>query len=249
MVEKHPRPTRRLIAVGPVTGLTVDSVAVDLAIGEPAELKLLVEEPDDLEKVVVTHDDGVLAIALNTEHPGVTVRRSGLALAVASTSGTGQQGLAVATVEPLTGVIVQATLPELPETSLQGTSPFVARNLSQTLVSLSLMGSGAAALQGRTDHASLLLNGSGEISADELDADQLAVRLDGSGTVSGRCNTGATAALMGTGHVVIRGSVGQVDYQLMGSGDILHIGEVPVSGRGVSKLGTGAVTFRDSARG
>lgn len=246
MVEKHLQPTRRFYEFAPVTGLAVDSVAVDLVVGSPAGVTLLVEEPDDLEKVMMFHEDGILNIALDADHPGVIVKRSGLAIAVASTS---VNGTGTATIEPLQGVVVRISLPDLPETSLQGAASFSARNVAQSLVTVSLLGSGSATLQGQAEHASVVLNGAGEINADELNTAQLAVRLDGSGTVSGCCSAGATAALMGSGQVMIRGSVPQVDYRLMGSGQILHIGSVPPSGRLVSDMGTGSVDFRASSSG
>jgi Protein of unknown function (DUF2807). len=108
----------------------------------------------------------------------------------------------------------------LPDLILLGSGDISMHDIDQSLLAVTLSGSGDINLSGRVARVDLTLQGSGDIDARRLKSEEVVVSLMGSGDIEAYATDKATVKLVGSGDVVISGSPKNVSSSSVGSGDV-----------------------------
>lgn len=90
--------------------------------------------------------------------------------------------------------------------SVAGTGSIAVADANGAQLKATTIGSGRIDVAGRADKVSLSVNGAGTIHADQLDATELTVRLDGPGEVTARARYTAAVTNTGLGRIAVMGT-------------------------------------------
>ncbi len=102
-------------------------------------------------------------------------------------------------------VKVIITAPDLLCAIVNGSGDIDVKNLHNSKLTATVIGSGDIELTGRCDEAEFTVNGSGDIDAEDFPVEMLNVTVNGSGSVDCRCTDTLTAAVVGSGEIEYKG--------------------------------------------
>jgi hypothetical protein len=115
----------------------------------------------------------------------------------------------------------ELTVPDLSAVELRGSGDVEWGSVDGDLTDIRLSGSGDIELAGVTTELTILLDGSGEIDADDLDAQTASIAIDGSGEVSVSARDTLDVDISGSGRVTYSGDPSLVT-NVSGSGEIVR---------------------------
>jgi len=118
------------------------------------------------------------------------------------------------------GVIVTVGIKSLERVTLNGSGKMQVANMSGPELAIELPGSGHIEAEGKVDHVSITVAGSGDVVANQLKAHTADVTLLGSGNISLFADQSLQANLAGSGNIRYEGNPPQVTKNVTGSGDI-----------------------------
>lgn len=121
-------------------------------------------------------------------------------------------------------VVVFVASPVCPDIELEGSSDVLLSAVYQKTLTLRLSGSGAITADGRVDDLRVVLLGSGDVRAKDLETVSLDCELKGSGDIHARASQSVKSRLYGSGDIVVAGSPAQRDTRVQGSGDVRFVG-------------------------
>lgn len=120
-----------------------------------------------------------------------------------------------------TDLRLEIHVPSLTAFASNGTVDLTVTGIHGPRFSLTLGGSGAAALSGRCERFEALLAGAGDLEAGELEAGQVSVRLTGAGDASVFAAERLEAAITGMGTITYAGEPDEIHQDISGLGDVV----------------------------
>lgn len=117
-------------------------------------------------------------------------------------------------------VTVKIVSPELTKLTLNGSGSAAVQGLKTGGFALVVQGSSDVALSGAVQKLNILVAGSGEIQANALEAVEVDVQLNGSGTATVKAIDKLSVRISGSGSVRYVGEPKSIDRKILGSGQI-----------------------------
>lgn len=163
-----------------------------------------------LEQVEVRQDGTTLVVRPSLDRGRASAQRTAGPVTIALTttrltSATLLGGGTLVVTGAVTGSVAGGRAERL-DLSVTGAGSIALSGANVDAANATVIGTGQITLAGRAAKVRLLVNGSGKIAADKLDAGELSVRVDGPGEVAARARYTAAVTNAGLGKVAIAGS-------------------------------------------
>jgi hypothetical protein len=111
-------------------------------------------------------------------------------------------------------------VPDLDALGLSGTGALAAHGVHNARLAIHLAGTGAIAVDGATDALRVVLDGTGQIDAEQLAAKAVTVDVSGTGNAALRATGSLDARVTGTGSIDVEGKPARVVRHVTGVGSI-----------------------------
>ena len=118
---------------------------------------------------------------------------------------------------------VEITVPELEAVTLSGSGNVEVVALKSDIFECSISGSGNIEVEGEVQEVDFKISGSGEIQAEDLEADDAYVKISGSGDVRLQARESLEARVSGSGSIYYSGNPNSLSTNVSGSGHIKKI--------------------------
>jgi hypothetical protein len=112
------------------------------------------------------------------------------------------------------------TMPDLQSLLISGTADMKVTGVANAALAISVPGTGSLTIAGSTDALSLIVDGTGQITADKLAAKDARVEISGTGSASLRASQSIDVNVSGTGSVNVAGKPARVRKSVTGTASV-----------------------------